>query len=350
MSETAGKNRNRVVCFGEIMMRLNPEGYGRFVQADRWEVTYAGAEANVAVALSCFGLDAAFVSRVPEHEIGQCAVNALRRFGVDTGCMLRGGDRLGVYYCEKGASQRPSRVIYDRAGSAIALAQPGDFDWDAIFLDADWFHWTGITPALGGRLPEICLDACRAARERGIPVSCDLNYRKKLWSRETAGEIMGRLMPFVDVCIANEEDARDVFGIEAPGSDVQAGRLNHEGYVAVARELATRFGCRKVAVTLRGSISASENDWAGMLYDSTADCAVFSPGYRIRLVDRVGGGDSFGGGLIYSLLEGFDDRKAIDFAVAASCLKQTIEHDFNLVSVAEVEALAAGNASGRVVR
>ncbi|MCR5090105.1 MAG: sugar kinase [Oscillospiraceae bacterium] len=350
MSEAARRTRKRVVCFGEIMMRLNPEGYGRFVQADRWEVTYAGAEANVAVALSCFGLDAAFVSRVPDHEIGQCAVNALRRFGVDTRFMLRGGTRLGVYYCEKGASQRASKVIYDRAGSAIATARPEDFDWDEIFDGADWFHWTGITPALGGRLPEICLDACRAAKDRGIPVSCDLNYRRKLWSREQAGEIMGQLMPFVDVCVANEEDARDVFGIEAEGSDVQGGRLNHEGYVSVARELAARFGFRKVAVTLRGSLSASENDWAGMLYDSVSDNAVFSPTYRIRLVDRVGGGDSFGAGLIYSLLEGFDDRKAIDFAAAASCLKQTMEHDFNLVSVAEVEALAAGNTSGRVQR
>lgn len=340
----------KLITFGEIMMRLNPEGYLRFVQANRFEATYAGGEANVAVSLANYGLDVGFVTKVPAHEIGQCAVNALREFGVDTSYMLRGGPRLGVYYCEKGASQRASKVIYDRAGSSIALARKGEFDWNKIFEGTEWFHWTGITPALGGDLPEICLEACKAAKERGIRVSCDLNYRKKLWTREQAGKCMEELMPYVDICIANEEDAKDVFGIEAEGTDIDSGKLNHEGYISVARQLAQRFGCKKVAVTLRSSYSAFDNDWAGMLYDAASDSAKFSTTYHVHIVDRVGGGDSFGGGLIYSLISGKDDQKAIDFAVAASCLKHSIEHDFNMMSVAEVEALAAGNASGRVQR
>lgn len=338
----------RIITFGEIMMRLNPEGYLRFLHADKFEASYAGGEANVAVSLANYGMDAAFVSKVPAHEIGQNAINALRHFGVDTRNVVRGGDRLGLYFVEKGASQRASKVIYDRAGSAIALAKPEDFDWDGIFEGADWFHWTGITPALGGDLPQICLDACKAAKKRGITISCDLNYRKKLWSREKAGEVMSELVKYVDVCIANEEDAKDVFGIEAEGTDIDAGKLNHAGYVSVAKQLQERFGCKRVAITLRSSISANDNDWAAMLY--TDGQAYFSPSYRIHIVDRVGGGDSFGGGLIYSLLTQKAPQDAINFAVAASCLKHTIEHDFNLVSVAEVEALAAGNASGRVQR
>ena len=338
----------RIITFGEIMMRLNPEGYCRFVQADKFEASYAGGEANVAVSLSNYGMDAAFVSKVPAHEIGQCAVNEQRHFVVDTRMMVRGGDRLVLYFVEKGASQRASKVIYDRAGSAIAKASASDFDWNKIFDGADWFHFTGITPALGGELPEICLEACKAAKALGVKISCDLNYRKKLWSNEKANEVMSTLMPYVDVCIANEEDAKDVFGIEAEDTDLNAGKVNHEGYISVARQLAERFGFEKVAITLRGSISASDNEWAAMLYSDGK--AYFSPKYNVRIVDRVGGGDSFGGGLIYSLLSGYDDQKAINFAVAASCLKHSIEHDFNLVSVAEVEALAGGNASGRVQR
>ena len=338
----------RIITFGEIMMRLNPEGYCRFVQADKFEASYAGGEANVAVSLSNYGMDAAFVSKVPAHEIGQCAVNELRHFGVDTRMMVRGGDRLGLYFVEKGASQRASKVIYDRAGSAIAKAVAADFDWEKIFDGADWFHFTGITPALGGELPEICLAACKAAKARGVKISCDLNYRKKLWSNEKANEVMSRLMPYVDVCIANEEDAKDVFGIEAEDTDLNAGKVNHEGYISVARQISEKFGCEKVAITLRGSISASDNEWAAMLYSDGK--AYFSPKYNVRIVDRVGGGDSFGAGLIYSLLSDYDEQKAINFAVAASCLKHSIEHDFNLVSVAEVEALAGGNASGRVQR
>lgn len=338
----------RIITFGEIMLRLNPENALRFVQADRFEASYAGGEANVAVSLASYGLDAAFVSKIPDHAIGQCAVNALRRYGVDTRHMLRCLGRLGTYYVEKGASQRPSRVIYDRAGSCIALAEPGDFDWEAIFQGAHWFHWTGITPALGGNLPRICLEACRAAKALGIPISCDLNYRNKLWSREKAREIMSRLMPYVDVCIANEEDAKDVFGIQADNTDIAAGKLNHEGYISVAGQIQSRFDCGTVAITLRSSISADDNDWAAMLYQNGK--AYFSPTYHIHIVDRVGGGDSFGGGLIYSQLSGMDPQKAINFAVAASCLKHSISHDFNLVTVAEVEALAGGNASGRVQR
>lgn len=338
----------RIVTFGEIMMRLNPEGYNRFVQSDKFEASYAGGEANVAVSLANFGLNAAFVSKVPAHEIGQCAVNELRRYGVDTDYIVRGGDRLGLYFVEKGASQRASKVIYDRAGSAIAKAAAADFDWKEIFKGADWFHFTGITPALGGKLPSICLEACKAAKKLGIKISCDLNYRNKLWSRETAKEIMSELMPYVDVCIANEEDAKDVFGIEAQDTDLNAGKVNHDGYISVARQLTERFNFEKVAITLRGSISASVNEWAAMLYSNGK--AFFSPKYSVHIVDRVGGGDSFGAALIYSLLSDYDEQKVINFAVASSCLKHSIEHDFNLVSVAEVEALANGNASGRVQR
>ncbi|MBR6545414.1 MAG: sugar kinase [Clostridia bacterium] len=338
----------KIVTFGEIMMRLNPEGYERFVQADKFETSYAGGEANVAVSLAGYGMSAAFVSKVPSHEIGQCAVNELRRFGVDTSMMVRGGERLGIYFCEKGASQRASKVIYDRAGSAISKASAADFDWEKIFEGADWFHFTGITPALGGELPAICLEACRAAKKLGVKVSCDLNFRKKLWSSKEAEAVMSTLMPYVNVCIANEEDAKDVFGIEAEDTDLNAGKVNHDGYISVARQLTERFGFDMVAITLRESISASDNGWAAMLYSDGK--AYFSPTYKVHIVDRVGGGDSFGGGLIYSLLSGYDEQKAINFAVAASCLKHTIEHDFNLVSVAEVEALAGGNASGRVQR
>ena len=338
----------KVITFGEIMLRLNPEGYLRLVQAEKFETSYAGGEANVAVSLANYGMDAAFVSKVPAHEIGQCAVNALRKFGVDTRYMIRGGDRLGVYYVEKGASQRASKVIYDRAGSAVALSKASEYDWERIFEGADWFHFTGITPALGGELPQICLEACKAAKRHGVKVSCDLNYRKKLWSSEEAGKVMSELMEYVDVCIANEEDAKDVFGFEAEGTDINTGKLNREGYISVAKQICDRFGCKQVAITLRGSISANDNDWGAMLY--TDGKAYFSPTYRIHIVDRVGGGDSFGGGLIYALLAEKAPQDAINFAVAASCLKHTIEHDFNLMSVAEVESLAGGNASGRVQR
>ena len=338
----------KIVTFGEIMMRLNPEGYRRFVQADGFEASYAGGEANVAVSLANYGFDAAFVSKVPAHEIGQCAVNMLRRYGVDTSMIVRGGDRLGIYFVEKGASQRASKVIYDRANSAIALAKKEEFNWEEIFKGVDWFHFTGITPALGGDMPAACLEACKAAKKLGVKISCDLNYRKKLWTTDEAQKVMSELMPYVDVCIANEEDAKDVFGIEAENTDLNAGKVNDAGYISVAQKLTERFGFEKVAITLRSSISASDNEWGAMLYCDGK--AYFSPKYLVHIVDRVGGGDSFGGGLIYSILSGYDEQKTINFAVAASCLKHSIEQDFNLVSVAEVENLAAGNASGRVQR
>ena len=340
----------KFITFGEIMFRLNPEGFLRLVQADKLEVSVAGGEANVSVSLANYGLDTAFVSKVPTHEIGDIVIRGLRTYGIDTKYVLRGGRRLGIYYVEKGASQRPSKVIYDREGSAIAEAKPEEFDWDTIFDGAEWFHWTGITPALSDNMVETTLQALKKAKEKGVTVSCDLNYRKKLWSREKAGQIMAQLVPYVDVCIANEEDCADVFGIHAEGTDIESGKLDHQAYISVARQLAQKFGCKKVAITLRGSISASENDWAGMLYDAATDTASFSRTYNIKLVDRVGGGDSFGGGLIYALSQGYNDADAINFAVAASCLKQTIEHDFNQVKVDEVLALMNGSGSGRVQR
>ncbi len=340
----------KVVTFGEIMMRLNPEGYTRFVQAERFEASYAGGEANVAVSLANFGLDAAFVTKLPANPLGEAARNAVRRFGVETKDIVWGGPRLGVYFVEKGASQRASKVVYDRAGSSIACAKRDDFDWAKILKGARWFHFTGITPALGGDLPAICLDALKWCRAHRITVSCDLNYRGKLWTKAEAGACMAKLVPYVDVLIANEADAADVFGIVGKGSDVERGRLDKAGYVSVAEQLVARFGCKKVAVTLRTSLSAFDNLWAGMLYDAKAKKAVFSTEYKLHIVDRVGGGDSFGGGLVYALATGKGAQAAIDFAVAASALKHSIEHDFNLVSVAEVEALAAGNGTGRVQR
>ena len=340
----------RVITFGEIMLRLAPEGYYRFVQANNFGATYGGGEANVAVSLANYGFDAAFVTKLPKHEIGQAAVNELRRYGVDTSTITRGGDRVGIYFLEKGASQRPSKVIYDRAHSAISEAAPEDFDWAKIFEGADWFHFTGITPALNDTVAAICLEACKKAKELGITVSCDLNYRNKLWTKAKAGEVMGELCKYVDVCIANEEDASDVFGIQAEHTDIEGGKLDYNAYTSVARQIASRFGTKKVAITLRGSISASENTWAGMLYDTATDKACLSRSYDIQIVDRVGGGDSFGGALIYALSQNYSDQDAIDFAVAASCLKHTIEHDFNQVSVEEVRALMTGSGSGRVQR
>lgn len=338
----------RVITFGEIMLRLAPEGYYRFVQAKSYGATYGGGEANVAVSLANFGLDAAFVTKLPKHEVGQAGVNSLRQFGVDTSLITRGGERVGIYFLEKGASQRASKVIYDRAGAAIAQATTADFDWNKIFEGANWFHFTGITPALGDNVAAICLEACKAAQERGITVSCDLNYRKNLWSKAKAGEVMATLMPYVDVCIANEEDASDVFGIKADHTDVTSGKLNHDGYKDVAKKLVERFGFKKVAITLRGSISANDNNWAAMLYDGQE--FYFSKNYLVHIVDRVGGGDSFGAGLIYACINEYQPQAAIEFAVAASCLKHTIEGDFNQVSVGEVQNLAGGDGSGRVQR
>lgn len=339
---------SKVVTFGELMLRLAPENYLRFVQSEKYEATFGGAEANVAVSLANYGIDVSFVSKLPTHEIGQSAVNSLRKYGVDTSKIVRGGERVGIYYCEKGASQRPSKVIYDRAYSSIAMAKVEDFDWDKIFDGVSWFHFTGITPALSDELAEICEIALKKAKEKNITVSCDLNYRKKLWSKEKAGEVMSKLCPYVDYCIANEEDAKDVFNIEADNTDIYGGKLDRDGYISVAKKLTEKFNFKGVAITLRESKSANDNDWSGMLY--TDGQAYFSKKYSIHIVDRVGGGDSFGSGLIYSLMNNYEPQQAIEFAVAASCLKHSIEGDYNLVTKQEVESLAGGNASGRVQR
>jgi 2-dehydro-3-deoxygluconokinase len=338
----------KVITFGELMLRLAPEGYYRFLQSEKYLATFGGAEANVAVSLANYGIDVAFVSKLPKHEIGQSVVNSLRKYGVDTSLIVRGGDRVGVYYCEKGASQRPSKVIYDRAYSAIAMADKSDFDWDKIFEGVEWFHFTGITPALSDSMAEITLLALQQAKKRNVTVSCDLNYRNKLWSKEKAGKVMSELCSYVDYCIANEEDAKDVFGIEADNTDIYSGKLNREGYISVAKKLTDKFNFKGVAITLRESLSANDNNWSAMLY--TGGEAYFSKKYAVHIVDRVGGGDSFGGGLIYSLISGYDEQSTIEFAVAASCLKHSIEGDYNLVSVDEVKKLAGGDASGRVQR
>jgi len=332
------------------MLRLAPEGYYRFVQAESLGATYGGGEANVAVSLANLGIDVSYVTKLPAHEIGQAAVNSLRRFGVDTSNITRGGERIGIYFLEKGASQRASKVIYDRAASSIAAASQTDFNWEKIFEGADWFHFTGITPALGDNVAEICVAACKAAHAAGLTVSCDLNYRKNLWSREKAGQVMEGLMEHVDVCIANEEDAGDVFGIKAESTDITGGKISHEGYKAVAKKLAGRFGFPFVAITLRESLSANDNNWAAMLHECKSGEYYFSKKYSVHIVDRVGGGDSFSAGLIYAMLNNMPPREALEFAVAASALKHSIEGDFNQVSVSEVKKLAGGDASGRVQR
>lgn len=338
----------RIITFGEVMLRLAPQGYLRFFQNDILEATFGGGEANVAVSLANFGLDAAFVTKLPANDIGQAAVKELRGMGVDTGFIARGGERVGIYFLEKGASQRPSKVIYDRAYSAIGMAVKTDFDWDRIFQGAQWFHFTGITPALGENVAEICEEACRKAREKGLTVSCDLNYRKNLWTASQAEKTMAKLMPYVDICIANEEDAEKVFGIKGAGTDVGKGKLDREGYKGVAEQLVKRFGFKSVAITLRTSFSANDNEWAGMFYDG--EDFHFSKQHPIHIVDRVGGGDSFCGGLIYGLITEMPIRDALEFAVAASCLKHSIEGDYNRVSVTEVLNLMRGDGSGRVQR
>lgn len=340
---------SKIVTFGEIMLRLAPNGYYRFFQNDQLQATFGGAEANVAVSLANFGEQVSFVSKVPANAIGQGAVDSLRAFGVDTSFITRGGDRLGIYFLEKGANQRGSVCIYDRAKSSISQADALDFDWNEIFKDADWFHFTGITPALGGNVLAICKQACAEAKKRNITISCDLNYRAKLWTKEEAKTAMTDLCHYVDVCIANEEDAKSVFGIEAENTDVYAGKINKAGYESVAEQLRNMFDFKYVAFTLRTSHSATVNDWAGMLFDGKE--FYNSKEYHFDcIVDRVGGGDSFGAGLIYALRKKFDGQKSIEFAVAASALKHSIEGDYNRISVSEVEKLSAGDSSGRVQR
>ena len=340
----------KIITLGELMLRLQPYNYERFVQCDHVEFTFGGGEANVAVSLANYGMDVAYVTKLPAHAIGQAAVNSLRRYGVDTSKIVRGGDRVGFYFNEKGASQRGSVCIYDRAHSAIQLSSAADFDWDAIFEGAEWFHFTGITPALGPNLVEICEQACQAAKARGIKISCDLNYRGKLWTRAQAREAMTKLCQYVDVCISNEEDAKDVFGIEAEATDIYGGSLNHEGYKSVAKQLADKFGFEMVAITLRESHSAFDNGWSAMLYNVAKDEYCFSKKYNLHIIDRVGGGDSFGGGLIYACMNGYDTQATVEFAVAASALKHSIEGDYNMVTLAEVQKLAGGDGSGRIQR
>ena len=340
---------SKVVTFGEIMLRLSTPEFRRFVQADRFDATYGGGEANVAVSLAQFGIEAAYVTRLPKNELGDSALNALRRYGVKTDHILRGGERLGIYFLESGASQRPSKVVYDRSHSAIAEIAPGMVDWKNVFKGAAWFHVTGITPALSLSAAETTVEAVEAARDAGLTVSCDLNYRKKLWSREQAEKTMAQVMSHVDVAIANEEDAEMVFGIKAGETNVEAGKLDVAKYQSVGEQLMKRFPSLKaVAITLRESISASDNNWSAVLWDGKKFHQ--STKYSIRIVDRVGGGDSFGAGLIYGIVSGKGYQDALEFAVAASCLKHTIPGDANHVTVAEVEALVRGGGSGRVQR
>lgn len=339
---------SKIVTLGEIMLRLSPSGCNRLVQVDSFDVIWGGGEANVAVSCANYGHDAFFVSKLPTHEVGQAAVNALRRYGVRTDYIARGGNRVGIYYCETGASMRPSKVIYDRAGSAIAEAVAEDFDFDSIMDGADWFHWSGITPAISDRAAELTRLACEAAKRKGVTVSCDLNFRKKLWTKEKAQSIMRPLMKYVDVCIGNEEDAELCLGFK-PSADVESGRTDAEGYKSIFKAMVKEFGFKYVASTLRESFSATHNGWKAMIYNGEEFYE--SKRYDINpIIDRVGGGDSFSGGLIHGLLTMGSQGEALEFAVAASALKQTIPGDFNLASAAEVQALAAGAANGRVQR
>lgn len=339
----------KVVTMGEIMLRLSSNGNSRFVQCQQFDACYGGGEANVAVSLANYGHEAYFVSKVPAHEIGQCAINALRRYGVKTDYIARGGKRLGIYYLETGASMRPSKVIYDRAGSSIAEASVKDFDFNKIFKGAKWFHWSGITPAISDASAEVLKKALIAAKKNNVMVSCDLNFRKKLWTSEKAISIMKPLMKYVDVCIGNEEDAELCLGFK-PDSDVKAGKTDASGYKKIFEQMKKEFGFKYVVSTLRESISATHNGWKALIYNGKQFYE--SKHYDINpIIDRVGGGDSFAGGLIHGLLKYPKNQgKALEFAVAASALKHTIPGDFNMVSEDEVLTLAGGDASGRVQR
>lgn len=340
----------KVVTFGEIMLRLSPPGFERFFQSPVLGATFGGGEANVAVSLAHFGLDSYFVTRLPKHAIGDAAVKAVRAEGVRVDFVQRGGSRIGIYFAEAGASQRASTVVYDRAHSSIAELQPGTVDWRAIFDGASWFHVTGITPALGASAASCTREAVEAAKTAGARVSVDLNYRKKLWTEAEAQATMRPLMKSVDVVVANEEDIQSVLGLHVPDTDVTSGQLNLAGYRRVAEQLTREFGPKVVAITLRESLSASDNGWSAALWDAEAGAFHHSQRYSVRLVDRIGGGDSFAAGLIFGLATGRGAEASLRFAVAASALKQTIPGDFNRVSVSEVDALARGDASGRVQR
>ena len=340
----------KIITFGEILLRLAAPGYTKLFQKESLDSTFCGGEANVAVSLSIFGLDSAFVTKLPDNDVGHAAVNSMRYFGVDTSDVVYGKGRMGLYYLEKGASQRPSKVIYDREYSAIALAKRSDLNWDKIFDGADWFHWTGINPALSDELVVISEEACKVAKAKGLTISCDLNYRGKLWSPEKAQKVMKPLMKYVDVCICNEEDAEKVLGIKASDTDVESGELNKAGYIRTAEMICGQYGCKYVATTLRKSYSASRNGWSAMLYDVKTHDSYFSREYDIQIVDRVGGGDSFAAGLIYAMTQKMECWDAIEFATAASCLKHTIEGDYNRTTAADVKALLRSCGNGRVQR
>jgi 2-dehydro-3-deoxygluconokinase len=344
---------SKVVTFGEIMLRLATPAYLRFSQTDTFSATFGGGEANVAVSLANYGAEVDFVTRLPKNDIAASCVAELRKHNVGVSNIVYGGERLGIYFLETGAVARPSKVVYDRAHSSISTIEPGMIDWDKVFEDADWFHWTGITPAISASAAEVCLEACRTANRLGITVSCDLNFRKNLWKYgKSAAEVMPALVECCDVILGNEEDAEKVFGIKPEGFDATAteGKVDSAAFRSVCEQLMARFPrAKKVIITLRGSINANHNTWGGVLFDGKT--LYESPRYDItHIVDRVGGGDSFMGGLIYGLREYKDDERALNFAVAASCLKHTIYGDFNLVSVSEVENLMKGDGSGRVSR
>ena len=340
----------KVVSFGEIMLRLSPDGYYKLFQKPELNTSFCGAEANVAVALSNFGDEAEFVTALPDNDIGRAACRELMRYGVKTDNIVYTGDRLGIFFAEKGASQRPSKVIYDRKNSAIALAEPSSFDWEKIFGGADWFHITGITPALSDSLAKISVDAVKAAQKAGLTVSCDINYRSKLWSAQKARPVMTEIMKYVDVCIGNEEDAEIVFGIKAGTTDVTKGQLDTDGYKKSLQTVAETFGCKIVAYSQRKSYSASDNGWSGIIYDDEKKQVYISAQYDIRITDRIGGGDAFASGLIYALHNNISPANAIETAAAAGCLDQTLEGDFCLFGINDVIDLAGGNSSGRVKR
>lgn len=340
----------KVVSFGEIMLRLSPDGYYKLFQKPELNTSFCGAEANVAVALSNFGDEAEFVTALPDNDIGRAACRELMRYGVKTDNIVYTGDRLGIFFAEKGASQRPSKVIYDRKNSAIALADSSSFDWEKIFDGADWFHITGITLALSDSLAKISVDAVKAAKKAGLTVSCDINYRSKLWSAQKARPVMTEIMKYVDVCIGNEEDAEIVFGIKAGATDVTKGQLDTDGYKKSLQTVAETFGCKIVAYSQRKSYSASDNGWSGIIYDDEKKQVYTSVQYDIRITDRIGGGDAFASGLIYALHNNISPANAIETAAAAGCLDQTLEGDFCLFGINDVIDLAGGNSSGRVKR
>ena len=341
----------KVVTMGEIMLRLSTPNNEKIIQADEFDVNYAGGEANVAVSLANYGHDAEFVTKVPNNPVGMAAVAALRKYGVGTKNIAKGGERLGIYFLETGSAMRASSVIYDRAHSAIAEADASDFDFDKIFDGVDWFHFTGITPAISDKAAELTEFALKAAKKHGVKVSCDLNFRKKLWSSEKAQKVMTNLMQYVDVCIGNEEDAEKVLGFKPGNTDVTSGELELAGYKSIFEQMVAKFNFEYVISSLRVSHSASDNGWSACIYSRDTKEFYHSREYRITpIVDRVGGGDSFAGGVICGLLDGKDFKAALEFGVAASALKHTIPGDFNLVTRADVDGLAGGDGSGRVQR